>query len=107
MFAGCGGQRAESAPAADPVAAGEIDPAPDAEHEPGVDPCRATSFEFSEVESACSQGGVKAAKDLMKGYVKRAREQGKKLKCSSCHDDTQAFTLSDNAVADLRAVLED
>jgi hypothetical protein len=71
----------------------------------GPDPCRATTFKFASVRNACNQGGVKQAKSLMKGMVKRAKENGKEdMKCSSCHDNTKTYTLKDNAVADMRAL---
>ena len=78
-------------------------PAPPAGYT-GPDPCRATSFKFASVRNACNQGGVKQAKSLMKGMVKRAKDDGKEMKCSSCHDDTKTYTLKSNAVDDMRAL---
>lgn len=96
----CAGSQAESAPA---ESAADVETA-SAE---GSEPCRASSFEFAEVEAACAEGGTKAAKELMKDYVKQAKAEGQKLKCSSCHDNTKNYTLAENAVADLRALLDD
>jgi hypothetical protein len=70
----------------------------------GPDPCRATSFKFAAVRKACNEGGVKKAKSLMKGIVKRAKDDGKEVKCSSCHDDTKTYTQKPNAVEDMRAL---
>jgi hypothetical protein len=36
--------------------------------------------------------------------VKRAKDDGKEMKCSSCHDDTKTYTLKPNAVDDMRAL---
>lgn len=70
--------------------------------EAGDDPCTATSFEFAKVEEACASGGRKAVKVLMKSAVAKAKDDGTKLNCKSCHDDLKAFSLTDNAVTDLR-----
>lgn len=83
-------------------------PAPAEPKEPagysGPDPCRATSFEFGSVRNACNKGGMAEAKRVMKGMVKRAKDQGKDLKCSSCHDNTKTYTKKPNAVEDMRAL---
>lgn len=47
--------------------------------------CRAKTFETKLVREACEDGGQKAARDAMKQFVKRAREQDPSLECKSCH----------------------
>jgi len=64
--------------------------------------CAATKFNFPAVEKACKEGGRKAAKDLMKAAVKKAKADGKDVKCTSCHQDMKGYKLKDNAVADLK-----
>ncbi len=103
VLAACGGQQTEPQSPADEAAA---DVAEESADSASADkPCQATNFEFEEVKAACDEGGVKAAKSLMKDYVKRAKEAGNRVKCSSCHDNTKTYTLADNAVEDLRAIL--
>jgi hypothetical protein len=68
----------------------------------GGDACTATTFKYPAVAKACKDGGRKAAKDLMKTVVKKAKGDGKDWKCTSCHEDTKAFKLKDNAVADMK-----
>ena len=71
----------------------------------GDDPCKTEKFRFSAVRAACERGGRPAAKDLMKTLVKKAKERGEEVKCTSCHKDTKAFVLKDNAVDDLKALM--
>jgi hypothetical protein len=83
--------------------------APAAKPEPpagytGPDPCRTTNFKFASVRSACAKGGIKQAKSQMKGMVKRAKDDGKDIKCSSCHENTKTYPLKPNAVEDMRAL---
>lgn len=68
----------------------------------GPNPCKRTSFAFGSVRSACQRGGQKAAKDLMRVVVKKARDGGEKMKCTSCHTDTKSYANTPNAVADFR-----
>lgn len=68
----------------------------------GDDACTTKKFHFKKVEEACKEGGRKAAKKLMKSVVKKARGEGTKLKCKSCHESTKTFELKDNAVEDLK-----
>lgn len=70
----------------------------------GPNPCVKTTFAFGAVKSACAKGGAAAAKDLMKGYVKRGKDQGKNWKCSTCHTDTKTYPNKPNAVADLKSI---
>ena len=66
------------------------------------DPCQAKSFAVAQVERACKSGGRKAAKAMMKKAVKKAKEAGEKMTCKTCHGDLKTFSLTDNAVADLK-----
>ena len=72
---------------------------------PAVKPCTATTFTFPQVENACKKGGQKAAQDLMKSVVKKAKAAGQDLNCKSCHVSTKTFELKPNAVDDLRPLL--
>lgn len=76
----------------------------------GPNPCRTEKFKFSFVKKACNEGGVKKAKNVMKSVVKRAKDDGKKIdgkkiKCSSCHDDTKTYTSKPNAGSELKKIL--
>jgi hypothetical protein len=70
----------------------------------GGDACTTTKFHFPAVEKACKDGGRKAAKEVMKGAVKKAKDAGKDYKCTHCHEDTKEFKLKDEkeAVTDLK-----
>jgi hypothetical protein len=68
----------------------------------GDDACTTTKFHYKAVEKACKDGGRKAAKEVMKGAVRKAKDAGKDLKCTSCHEDMKSFKLKDNAVGDLK-----
>jgi hypothetical protein len=68
----------------------------------GDDACTTKKFHYPAVEKACKDGGRKAAKDVMKSAVKKAKAAGKDMKCTSCHEDTKDFKLKDNAVADMK-----
>lgn len=68
----------------------------------GDDPCVTKTFHYGAVKAACHSGGRKAAKTVMKGAVKKAKEAGQDLKCTSCHEDMSSFHLKSNAVADLK-----
>lgn len=68
----------------------------------GDEACTTKKFHYPAVKKACSEGGRKAAKELMKGAVKKAKAAGKDVKCTSCHEDTKEFKLKDNAVEDLK-----
>jgi hypothetical protein len=69
------------------------------------DACTTKKFHYKEVSAACKSGGRKAAKELMKGAVKKAKAAGKDVKCTSCHEDTKDFVLKSNAVDDLKPLL--
>jgi cytochrome c len=64
--------------------------------------CTTKKFNYPAVEKACKDGGRKAAKDVMKAALKKAKAAGNDVKCTSCHEDTKAFKLKDNAVKDLK-----
>jgi len=68
----------------------------------GDEACTTKKFHYAPVEKACKEGGRKAAKEVMKGAVKKAKAAGKDVKCTSCHEDTKDFKLKDNAVDDLK-----
>jgi hypothetical protein len=68
----------------------------------GDEACTTEKFHYKQVEDACKGGGRKAAKDLMKAAVKKAKAAGKDMKCTSCHESTKTFDLKDNAVEDLK-----
>lgn len=71
----------------------------------GDDPCQTMQFHYGAVKAACHSGGRRAAKEVMKGALGRAKAAGQDLKCTSCHEDTKSFHLKANAVADLKAWL--
>ena len=66
------------------------------------DACTTKKFNYKAVAAACKDGGRKAAKEIMKGAVKKAKAAGKDVKCTSCHEDTKDFVLKSNAVDDLK-----
>jgi hypothetical protein len=82
-----------------PVASAAVAPAGEA---PAADACTTTKFHYSQLGAACHSGGRKAAKEVMKGVVKKAKAAGTDLKCTSCHVDMNSFQLKGNAVADLK-----
>jgi len=70
------------------------------------DACTAKSFKIKEVKEACRKGGRKAAKAMMKEAVKKAKANGEKVNCKSCHTDVKTtFALTDNAVEDFKRML--
>lgn len=71
----------------------------------GPKPCNKTSYEIAQVQAACSAGGQDAVKTLMKAAVDKGKAAGKEIKCASCHSSLKDFTLTPNAVADLRPLL--
>ena len=67
------------------------------------EPCQTKKFHYPKVEAACKEGGRKAAKKVMMGVVKKAKDAGEKdTKCTSCHEDTKSYKLKSNAVDDLK-----
>jgi hypothetical protein len=65
-------------------------------------PCVAKKFETKEVEAACKKGGQKAAKDMMKQVVKKAKAGGEKMKCDTCHEDLKVYDLKPGALEGLK-----
>jgi len=51
----------------------------------------------SPVAKACAEGGIKAAKKVMKDMTKKAKAAGVKFDCDDCHKDDTKYTLSDDA----------
>ena len=68
----------------------------------GDEACTTKKFNYPAVEKACKDGGRKAAKEVMKAALKKAKGAGKDWKCTSCHEDTKEFKLKDNAVDDIK-----
>ena len=48
-------------------------------------PCKRTTFETKLVKDACAAGGMAAAKDMMKKFVKEAKAKQPGLECATCH----------------------
>lgn len=93
------GHPAKATPEPAPVASASAPPAGDA---PAADACTTKNFHYSQLGAACHSGGRKAAKEVMKGVVKKAKAAGTDLKCTSCHVDMNSFQLKGNAVSDLK-----
>jgi hypothetical protein len=70
-----------------------------------VKACTTKDFKTKEVKKACADGGQKAAKDLMKKLVKKAKAAGDDINCKSCHKSLKTFELTDGAVAKLKKLL--
>lgn len=85
----------KAAPASTEKAPAPGGPTPD-------DACQTKNFHYSQVAGACKSGGRKAAKNVMKGAVAKAKAAGTDLKCTSCHEDMKDFHLKSNAVGDLK-----
>lgn len=68
----------------------------------GDDACTTKKFHYKKVEEACKSGGRKAAKEVMKAAVKKAKAAGEKIKCKDCHESMKTYELKDNAVDDLK-----
>lgn len=69
-------------------------------------PCAATDFHYPAVEAACASDGRRAAKNVMRGAIAKAKSAGTELKCANCHEDQVSFRLRSNAVEDLAKWLE-
>ena len=71
---------------------------------PSVDaagaPCARTEFKTEMVKKACSDGGLKAAKDAMKAFLKDAKKANKDVTgCDSCHTKLKdGYPLKPNAM---------
>ncbi len=49
------------------------------------DACKRNNFDTELVKGACTTGGLGAAKDAMKKFVKEAKSKHSGLECSTCH----------------------
>jgi hypothetical protein len=47
--------------------------------------CKRAKFETKLVKEACAKGGQKAAKDVMKTFLKEGKKKQSDLACDSCH----------------------
>jgi hypothetical protein len=47
--------------------------------------CKRAKFETKLVADACAKGGQKAAKDVMKKFLKDGKKKQSDLACDSCH----------------------
>jgi hypothetical protein len=72
----------------------------------GDEACTTKKFHYPAVEKACKDGGRKAAKEVMKASLKKAKAAGKDWKCTQCHEDMKDFKLKDNAVTDLKPYID-
>jgi hypothetical protein len=48
------------------------------------------------VDKACTKGGIKEAKKVMKAMVKVSKDKGKKWECDSCHKNEEDWKLTDD-----------
>jgi hypothetical protein len=92
----------KAAAATPKAAAASTEKAPASAGPTPEDACQTKNFHYSQVASACKSGGRKAAKNVMKGAVAKAKAAGTDLKCTSCHQDMKDFHLKPNAVGDLK-----
>lgn len=49
------------------------------------DACKRTTFDTELVKTACASGGLGAAKDAMKKFVKETKSKHSGLECATCH----------------------
>lgn len=63
----------------------------------GENDCTVAKDPSTAAGKACAEGGIKAAKKLMKDQVKQAKKKGMKVDCDSCHKDETKWTLTDDA----------
>ncbi|MGE0550540.1 MAG: hypothetical protein AB7O24_14155 [Kofleriaceae bacterium] len=56
-------------------------------HDPSEagEPCKRAKFDTKLVKDACAAGGVAAAKDAMKKFVKQVKSKQAGLECATCH----------------------
>jgi hypothetical protein len=73
----------------------------------------ARAYQFPEVQAAWDEAGEDGVKDWMRAMLKRNKKAGRRIastggkpKCGSCHESLKTYSLSSNAVDDLRAFLE-
>ena len=67
--------------------------------------CRLVRDRQSPVAHACMRGGIKEAKKAMKSLVNRARRNGLKFECDSCHRNEENWQLTDDARANFTSML--
>ena len=65
-------------------------------------PCTIAVKGTSPTAKACAKGGRAEAKKVMNEMVKAAGAKGVTFKCVSCHQDTENYELTKNAVADYK-----
>lgn len=70
------------------------------------------SFVLPEVQSVWIEAGEDGVKDWMRAMLERSKQAGRKIpstgkkpKCGSCHESLKTYSLSPNAVEDLRGLL--
>ena len=68
----------------------------------GPNPCTTAHFKVPRVQEACQNGGRTAAKSVMKDAIGKALAAGASLKCATCHAEQQNYTLTKDAVAELK-----
>jgi hypothetical protein len=60
----------------------------------------------SPVAKACQEGGIDAAKKVMKSLRNEARDKGMKVDCDTCHRNEDNWALTDQARDQFRKMLE-
>ena len=71
----------------------------------GPDPCHLAIKGDSPVAKACSEGGIKSAKVVMKDLIKGARAAGTKYQCDDCHANDSDYTQLSKGAQDKFAKL--
>jgi hypothetical protein len=72
----------------------------------GPDACRVGGHGDTPVDKACNDGGVRAAKQVMRELVRRGKAQGVRFQCDDCHKDPEDFSvLNDTAKEKLKQLL--
>jgi hypothetical protein len=59
--------------------------------------CTVATKGDSPVAKACTTGGIKEAKKVMKDMTKKAKANGVKFDCDDCHKDDANYALTDDA----------
>jgi hypothetical protein len=63
----------------------------------GDDDCTIAKDASTEVGAACKKGGIKRAKKVMKTMTRKAKKQGMRVDCDSCHKNETDWELTDDA----------
>jgi hypothetical protein len=80
--------------------------APGARAAPEQEPCKLAKGD-SPMAKACAEGGIRKAKEVMKGLVRDARKAGVKMECDECHKDpTRYEVLADDARDKLKNLMQ-